>query len=583
MIPEKMVIEGFQSYLRRTEVRFSPGVNAIFGKVGDGETSDSNGAGKSALMPNALTWILWGQVPSGEKASDLMHWDAERIFGEVFLAGRGGSLRVARLKTRKGSETVDFTWNGEEYKLDLRPAQEMLEEIYGISWDVYCNAIVVDSTSKATQFVTATPGQRMKLLGEMIPYDDLFQKAGSAVQKDILKLEEDRRLQAGIRERVVAELVRAQASLSRVVTSVAGETHRVQQEKAVKEKRLRELQLELERNKEILMAPPPATIAELQVKKNEALNRQQRAAVDVGKYRAQAQVEVRGAGEVCPTCRQVVAQTAALHLRQEREQAERLLASAAEDLQGSAKEVGVLDSAIQNALQAISARKAAEAAVQRIEQDIRMLNLQEEPASLEALKREHKIHVELVKSLAEGLQSKDKEIEEIENRIPVLRKLAKGFQQDLRNMLLDDIRQVLAYYADKYRWILYGDNMTVEFPPTTATGREKFDIIFRTGENVNKLPSKGQKFRMALAVILALRRVLIFGNRTPFEFLVLDDPMGELDDTGLQCLYKLMQNLREEIPCVLTTAPRRLEGVHFDSEVWVEFQNRESRIVKEGL
>lgn len=286
---------------------------------------------------------------------------------------------------------------------------------------------------------------------------------------------------------------------------------------------------------------------------------------------------------MCPTCRQVVAQTAALHLRQEREQAERLLASAAEDLQGSAKEVGVLDSAIQNALQAISARKEAEAAVQRIEQDIRMLNLQEEPASLEALKREHKIHVELVKSLAEGLQSKDKEIEEIENRIPVLRKLAKGFQQDLRNMLLDDIRQVLAYYADKYRWILYGDNMTVEFPPTTATGREKFDIIFRTGENVNKLPSKGQKFRMALAVILALRRVLIFGNRTPFEFLVLDDPMGELDDTGLQCLYKLMQNLREEIPCVLTTAPRRLEGVHFDSEVWVEFQNRESRIVKEGL
>ena len=91
----------------------------------------------------------------------------------------------------------------------MKPAQEKLAEIYGISWDIYCNAIVVDANSKASQFVTATPGQRMKLLAEMIPYDDLFQTAGANVQKDITRIDSNLKMQKGILERMAGELGRA--------------------------------------------------------------------------------------------------------------------------------------------------------------------------------------------------------------------------------------------------------------------------------------------------------------------------------------------------------------------------------------
>ena len=55
MIPELLIIEGFQSYRSRTEVRFTEGVNGILGSVKGQDPVDSNGSGKSALAPNAIT------------------------------------------------------------------------------------------------------------------------------------------------------------------------------------------------------------------------------------------------------------------------------------------------------------------------------------------------------------------------------------------------------------------------------------------------------------------------------------------------------------------------------------------------
>lgn len=582
MIPEKLVIQGFQSYLDRTVVHFTPGVNAIFGMVQDGNPADSNGAGKSALCPNALTWILWGQVPSGERASDLMHWEAQQVYGELTLRGRGGHLKIERVKPRNGSESVKFTWNGQEFHLDLKPAQAKLEEIYGISWEVFCNAVVIDGNSKATQFVSATPGQRAKLLSEMVPYDELFREAGAHVQKDITRMEQEVRLQQGVMERMAGELGRAQASLARVMEALSGENFRLQQMKAQREKKIAEMEEELSRCKILLMEPAPESVAVLQARKSAALQQQSEAQFRIGKAQAVLQSDVPAANTTCPTCHQVVTKEAALHLRTEREQAQRLLGDAQKASREALGAIEAADRDIQSTLSRVQARRAAESRILDLEADIKSLRFMEDPTSMTALNREREAQDQLIHSLKTDISQKEAEIQGMQTQIPVLRRLAKGFQQDLPNMLLDDIRSILAYYAEKYRWMIYGDAMTVEFPPTTATGREKFEIVLKTGEFQNKLPSKGQKYRMALAIILALRRVLIYGNRTPFEFLVMDDPVGELDDTGLAHLYKLMESIGEEIPCVITTAPRRVGGITFSNEIWTEYRNRRSRIMEGG-
>ena len=66
----------------------------------------------------------------------------------------------------------------------------------------------------------------------------------------------------------------------------------------------------------------------------------------------------------------------------------------------------------------------------------------------------------------------------------------QGFQQDLRNMLLDDVRSILAYYADSYRWLI-SDAMTVSSRPPRLRGGEVRDHS-RTGEHENKLPRRGR-------------------------------------------------------------------------------------------
>lgn len=582
MIPTRMVLEGFQSYLRRTEVGFTPGVNAIFGVVKDGNPADSNGAGKSALAPNALTWILWGQVPSGEKASDLMHWEAPHIYGELTLQGRGGHLKIERVKPRNGSEHVRFWWNGQEFNLDLKPAQEKLEEIYGISWEVYCNAVVIDANSKATQFVSATPGQRAKILSEMVPYDETFRAAGAEVQKDITRKEGELTLQRGILDRMAGELGRAQGALARVMESLRDETFRVQQLKADLARKVQAMEEELARNRHLLMEPMPPAVADLQARKSAAMQKQAEAQFRIGKAQAVLQGALPAQGSTCPTCHQVVSGSAVMHLRNEHDQAKALMGDAQKASAEALAEIAAADQEIQRTLGRIQSRKQAELESLRLEEELKSLRFREDTVAHSGLVREKEAQEALINSLKADLKAKEAEILKVEGEIPILRRLARGFQQDLPNMLLDDIRAILTYYADKYRWLLYGDAMTVEFPPTTATGREKFEIILKTGEHQNKIPSKGQKYRMSLAIILALRRVLTYGNRTPFEFLVMDDPVGELDDTGLERLYQLMGSINEEIPCVITTAPRRVGGTVFANEIWTEYQNRVSRVIEGG-
>lgn len=580
MIPEKMVLKGFMSFKDRIEVEFHPGVTAVFGHVhgGSREFGDSNGSGKTSLVTHALSWLLYGRIPSGERTNDLIHWDCSQVYGEIVFRGRGGYLKIERAKSRTSSEDIRFFWNSEEVHIDAIQAQKKLEEIIGMPREVFHNAHVISQNSDSAKFATATPGERAKLLSRMLPYDELFQKAGGLVQKDITRNEGEKALQAGVLDQMRRELGRLQANLVRAQENAAHESLRFQQERKQRQQRISELEEELARQVHVLREPAPTSVGELQVQKNQAQALLQALQVRIGQSQAILAARDLGEGTICPSCYQSVTGAVVAHLREEKAKAERIRQDAVAQVQQQNAVILGIDLKIQKSLTHAQQVRYAQAAVERLEEDIKSLRFQQEEKPQSAFSREAEILTAQIRELEGQIKMREAEVAALESHIPVLRKLAQGFQQDIRNMSLDDTRRILAHYAEKYRWLLYGDSLRFEFPDTTATGREKFEILLKSGDTQNKIPSTGQQYRMGLALILALRRVLLFGNRTPFDFIVLDDPVGELDATGVKVLYKLMSNLTEEIPMVITTVPQKIPDLQVENEIWVEYDGRNSRI-----
>lgn len=157
----------------------------------------------------------------------------------------------------------------------------------------------------------------------------------------------------------------------------------------------------------------------------------------------------------------------------------------------------------------------------------------------------------------------EEEISVRARELPILQDLKRGFKSDIRNILFDSIRVGLQYYVGRYLYLLAGDEFTITFPQQSSAGSEKFTISLRSGDKEQDLScySEGESWRATFACLLGFRRILLDSKR-PFDFLLVDDPVGALDDRGTQSFFSLLELLstEREIGTILATLPRDLEA-----------------------
>jgi DNA repair exonuclease SbcCD ATPase subunit len=126
--------------------------------------------------------------------------------------------------------------------------------------------------------------------------------------------------------------------------------------------------------------------------------------------------------------------------------------------------------------------------------------------------------------------------------------------------------------------VLAEHEFTLEFPPTSSTGREKFEIIVKSDGKENELASGGESYRAQLAILLALRKALTHQAKCPFKFLLVDEALTYTDETGGRAFGRLMEMLGKDFSQILITAPREIEGVT-GKAIWVERRDRVSKVV----
>lgn len=571
-----MLLRGFISWKDETRIDFKEGLTLITAQnLDDPDHSASMGGGKSSLL-YAICWALWGKVPPGGGVTDVINHQSEGAYVELVLQGEHALMRIERYKPVRGKSLLKYTYGVVACSGDIDYVQGELNKIHGISWEVFCNTIFTSPLSEVQQFVSATPGKRAQLLGELVN-DHVFQEAAKKLSGQISELAKElAKIEASKMESQKQEAF-MRSTIERLSQQIADQ-HIIQQraEQQVKEKTL-VLQEEILKLQDIVRAPI-ADETQIIAQQNATQRRIDDLEREMLQHRYVMGRQLPNAGATCPTCEQPISTQMVRDLDLEKKLAQEQIAKITRDLHTYREALRVFAEERGNLLMRQQQKTSA---AQRID-DLKMQALQLrdtlENRTIVVLHEELQHSRQRLQEIMNLLAERDQQIADITLRVPVLKTLRNGFANEIRNMLFDELRQVLGHYTNVYTQHLAGNEFQIEFPPTTETGKEKFEIVIRSAGKANPLTSGGETYRAQFAVLLALRRALTFGQSCPYRFMLVDDPLSQLDDTGIQAFFRLLRMVLPDFPTILVTVPRDITGIEADHLIRVERRNRVSTI-----
>ena len=205
MIPVKLRIEGFLSYREPVELDFSGFDLACI--------SGPNGAGKSSLL-DAITWALFGQARKRDESVINNHPSVTAAEVTFDFDYEGNRYRVQRSNPRGKTSSVEFfilaQIQGEDSRWKpltertLRETDKKIEDTLRMDFDTFTNASFF-LQGKADQFATARPGERKRILSNILGLEiwETYRERASQRRRD--KEKEVRELDGRISE-IQAEL-----------------------------------------------------------------------------------------------------------------------------------------------------------------------------------------------------------------------------------------------------------------------------------------------------------------------------------------------------------------------------------------
>jgi len=170
MLPTRIRLTNFLSH-EATEIDYT-GCHLV-------ALAGENGAGKSALAVDALTWCLWGEA-RGRSDDDLVRQGADECEVEVEFEAGGqlhGVVRRRRLPRdgRAGVSALAFQLYGPTYgtgfqdltRETIRETQEAINAACGMDYKTFSHTACLIQ-GQADQFTTAAPGARKDVLVSLL-------------------------------------------------------------------------------------------------------------------------------------------------------------------------------------------------------------------------------------------------------------------------------------------------------------------------------------------------------------------------------------------------------------------------------
>lgn len=553
-------LKNFCRFYGEHTVKLLPGITFIVSENRDEpNTFESNGVGKTTLF-HAISYALFGETPQGLTGHDLInHQCGPKEFMQVELTWDGG-CKVLRtyFPHRKRSEVVLTTPNFER-KGDPSVITKEISEFFKCSLNLFTSALFMsqrDSTS--TQFLAAKPAERSKILSDLVD-DRVWQQAAKLMSVDIKEL--DGTYKAGESKLAVhrRNLQTLQDRLKQLTEALAS-ANREEDEKREKLKaRYAQLKAEITKETAIEMDPPKNDWGKLETARTHLAKKIHNLTESLKEIHSPP--PPLGLGTTCPTCGEPARAERIEEVLAARDKASLERNRIKTEINGTQKELEAVQQAQQRFRDWKARTDLAKDRRNRYNTELAHVaqELQAKPVSLFHLAEQEAELKRQVRAQAEEISELLRETEEQGSKLAILRRLQSGFASEMRNLLFDRIRGDLEQYTAAYLQNFASGQIRVEYPSGEGA-REKFDIVVFNEQGVaQKLEaySGGEFWRTTLAILLALRDVLMLKSGCTLPLLLLDDPVGPVDPVGLTNLFSALGTLVEDnlAKTILVTVP----------------------------
>ncbi len=575
-------MEGFCSFSSMTKIKFDKGTWFITATNHDGGSKvDSNGSGKTTVL-DAIVWAIFGRTSGRRSGKSLISHGHTRCAVRLVLGEYHEELVITREIDKK--ESISATWldpktaEVEPIKGDKDAVQRRLLEILDINFETFCSTVFLGGSSHSTQFLLAQPAERSKILSYLVN-DKAFQNAAKYLKEDHDKLE-DRYTD------LAREVALCQQSIDHHQSNVTLFKHQIDQAEDADRLRKEKIEAEITARKERIHRAEQEyakVLKSLQTPVDELFNARKTLVGQINQFRTQADTYASKAGidpntiqvgSICRFCTQPVTQ-ATKDAQERTYQSQMKMRQQARDAERKAQEQLVeVDRNIQHHNRQEELRDRLLSDVGDMKSDL--LHLQDQlliKPDTSSLARSLKDSEKYVSTYTAKLSKLNSEYKSLPPKIQVLRDLYLGFSKDIKNVMFDLLRDSLEAYTDLYLQSLTEGGFKVTYPSDSKSIREKFEIVLYNGQFQQDLSgySEGETWRISFAILLALRRVLSDRCRGKLDFVMIDDPIGGLDESGTIGFVDLLRSMSQtECSLVLCTVPKSSFLTSDDNEIRLE-------------
>lgn len=542
-----------------TEINFSDSAPYLF--IGP------NGAGKSSAIKDSITWVLFGESRAKGAGDDLIYDNEKKVTGEVRLKVNNDTYRIVRDRERgKKTDLSLFKLVDGVYKdisnVTMGRTQQDVEKILGFNYQIFAVSACLEQNSRLN-FSELTPKECKDTIMQILEidkyndYEKIAREKSSSLETEIREIEN----RIGVNTEKIKKYSESKDSLSQFKASLVSLNE--QKEIRIEEIKTIEEAIKLKVNEiESKISGYQNRVEELRVlykaKESESLEFAKDISVSGAEINRLTQkiLKIKKLGNKCPTC----------ELEIEGNHIDKLLL----DTQNELKQQEKLQKEITPKFE------KAQTDIEKIETEGKSFKILENQKELKGLNE----------SLVE--LANDKVLQTLKDSIQGIEKSVQFYKQEVTNEeeLMTEIKvdkekigtikvQVEEYAVLQHAFGKSGipamiiSNITNELEISTnailreltnkniavkvATEKnlkakdelvDTLQIVIRNGllERPYQLYSGGEKYRIDLAIRLALSKILARRNNFRLETLIIDEPAG-LDKDGLvsfkDTLYRL--------------------------------------------
>lgn len=177
------------------------------------------------------------------------------------------------------------------------------------------------------------------------------------------------------------------------------------------------------------------------------------------------------------------------------------------------------------------------------------------------------------------------DINKLKNEFAVYDKLRGYFGKDgIQAIIIENVIEELENYSNETLAMICNEPTSISIKTQkqndNGSWAETFDILVKAGARTDDFDtfSGGEKFRISLALRLALSNILSTRMGGEVKFLLLDEVSSNLDNKGLNMFIDIVKQLSEDIKILVITHNERLKE-KFEDIIMVDKGPTGSRVV----